>query len=161
MCCMRCTIFFLLFIILVAGCKKKRDALPPPKSSVRNIHSFIFYQADNPALSGNIIASIAHDSIIMNMPAGTNVTNLVPAILYTGAGLSPNDKQPENFTNSVQYTVTADDGSQSTYKTFIRFLSGAKDITSFIFKQSDNPVLPHDLTGVITGDSILFTITPG
>ncbi len=158
---MRRLIFFLLFTIIVAGCKKKKDVLPPPKSSVRNIHSFIFYQADNPALSGNIVASIAHDSIIMNMSAGTNVTNLVPAILYTGAGLSPNDKQPENFTNSVQYTVTADDGSQSTYKIFIRFLANAKDITSFIFKQSDNPALPHDLTGIVTGDSILFSIAPG
>ena len=158
---MRLSIFFLLFIILVAGCKKKKDEPPPPKSSLRNIHSFIFYQADNPALSGDIVASIAHDSITMNMSAGTNVTNLIPTILYTGAALSPSNKQAESFTNSVQYTVTADDGSQSTYKTFIRFLSGAKEITSFIFKQSDNQVLSHDLTGIITGDSILFTIAPG
>jgi hypothetical protein len=156
---MRRSIFFLLFIIIVAGCKKKE--VPAAKSSFRNLHSFIFYRADNPALSRDIVAGITHDSIIMDMSAGTNVTNLVPTILYSGAGLSPGNRQAESFTNSVLYTVTADDGSQSTYKTFIRFLANSKEITSFIFKQSDNPTLPHDLTGIITGDSILFTIAPG
>jgi len=156
---MRSSVFILLLFVCFSGCKKKEA--PTEKSSLRYIRSFVFYKADNPALDRDIVAKLTNDSIIIDMTKGTNVTNLVPTITYNAATLSPNTKQPQNFTNPVVYTVTADNGSQWAYKTFITFLSGSKEITSFVFKQSDNPSLSHDMTGYITGDSIVFNIAPG
>ena len=44
------------------------------------------------------------------MPYGTNVTNLVPTIIHTGASVSPLSGVGHNFTTNPQtYTVTAAD----------------------------------------------------
>jgi len=50
-------------------------------------------------------------NIALTVPPGTDVTALVPTITHTGKSISPESGVPQNFTNPVTYTVTADDES--------------------------------------------------
>ena len=50
-------------------------------------------------------------SIIVNVPTGTNITALTPTIKVSKkATVSPSSGVVQNFTNSVKYTVTAENG---------------------------------------------------
>ena len=57
----------------------------------------------------------ASKTIALTVPYGTDVTALVPTIIHTGASVSPNTGVAQNFTNPVEYTVTAADGSTQKY----------------------------------------------
>lgn len=59
---------------------------------------------------------IAGPDITLNVPAGTDVTNLVPTISVSAfATVSPLSGVAQDFTNPVTYTVTAEDGSTNVY----------------------------------------------
>ncbi len=62
-----------------------------------------------------VAGSIVGTDISLNLPVGTGVTALTPAISFTGASISPTSGTPQNFTDPVTYTVTAEDGSQQPY----------------------------------------------
>ena len=56
------------------------------------------------------------NTITITMPRGTDVTKLTPAISTNGVkSLTPGSGETVNFTNSVTYTATMDDGSTRTY----------------------------------------------
>jgi hypothetical protein len=75
---------------------------PPPTSK------------DITSLSINGVAgTISGTNIAVTVPYGTDVTALEPAITHTGANITPTGVQ--DFTNPVQYTVTAQNGSTATY----------------------------------------------
>jgi outer membrane protein assembly factor BamB len=154
---MRLTIF-LLAVIVISSCRKK-DL--PMKSSYRNISSFVLKQSDDPTLFADVVGVISHDTIFIGLSKSINASNLVPTVTYAGASLSPSSKTPQDLSKSVLYTVTAEDGSATTYRTISTFLSGTKAITSFIFKKENNPDLANDIPGVIAGDSIIANIPPG
>jgi len=59
---------------------------------------------------------ITGTNIAITVPYGTNVTALAPTgINITGASVTPASGVPQDFTNPVIYTVTADDGSTRNY----------------------------------------------
>jgi len=62
-----------------------------------------------------VVGTINGTNITVLVPLGTNVTALVPTITHTGVSISPNSGVAQNFTNSIVYTVTADDTSTKTY----------------------------------------------
>ncbi|NLX63452.1 MAG: carbohydrate-binding domain-containing protein, partial [Clostridiaceae bacterium] len=68
-------------------------------------------------LTPNVIGTVneAGKTISLTVPYGTNVTSLVPTITHTGASISPNTNVPQNFTNPVEYTVTAADSTTQKY----------------------------------------------
>ncbi|MCX6717551.1 MAG: hypothetical protein NTU76_02655, partial [Candidatus Taylorbacteria bacterium] len=54
--------------------------------------------------------------ISVKVPSGTKVTSLTPTIIIpTGATISPASGVPQDFTNPVDYVVTAQNGSKVTY----------------------------------------------
>lgn len=65
----------------------------------------------------NVIGTIneVDKTISLAVPYGTNVTNLVPTIIHTGASVSPNSGVAQDFTSPVTYTVTAEDDTTQTY----------------------------------------------
>ena len=80
-------------------------------SSVKAITAFGF---TNPAVTG-VINESTH-SIVLTVLFGTNITNLVPTIVVSSrARISPNSGIAQNFTNSIIYTVTAENNSTQTY----------------------------------------------
>ena len=158
---MRVTIFFLLSVLIINGCRKKDVPPHPPKSSAKAILTFTFLKANNPSLSQDYPALITHDTILITISAAINLTILLASVSYSGASISPQTLVPQNFTNSILYTVTAEDGSTSTYKTIFHILSDSSSITSFVFKKTNNPALTADLAGVITGNSISVSTPRG
>lgn len=60
-----------------------------------------------------------------------------------------------NFTNPLVYAVTAEDGSSRNYTVTAAVLPADwKEITSFIFRKSENESLSADVTGDIKGETI-------
>ena len=56
------------------------------------------------------------NTITITMPRGTDVTKLTPVIATNGVkSLTPGSGETVNFTNSVNYTATMEDGSTKTY----------------------------------------------
>jgi hypothetical protein len=81
---------------------------------------------------GEIEGIINGQAIIIAVPYGTNITDLSPVIMFTGAAVSPASETAQDFTNPVRYQVTADDGSVRDYTVTVRYaLSDAKAIISF------------------------------
>jgi len=71
-----------------------------------NANSIITF--DVPTQSSSTVGA---NNVLINMPCGTDVTNLIPNItISAGATISPASGVAQDFTNPVTYTVTAEDG---------------------------------------------------
>lgn len=116
---------FLFTCMLAAGCKKKEKIPPPPApSSGKEITSFIFKQADNAAfINADVTGTFTADTILLVVPAETDITALKPAVSFTGKSVSPADGAVQNFSAPVTYTVTAEDGSTKKYVVAVNFRS--------------------------------------
>ena len=69
---------------------------------------------------------------------------------------------PNNFTSTVTYVVTAADMSTKTYTVTVTIAAGsAKDITSFQFLSSVNPMMGRDVICTINGTAIACTLPNG
>lgn len=93
-------------------------------SSAKEIVSFTI-----PGQIGNTNIDQQNNSITVFMPSGTNLTSLTPTIIITGVSVSPSSGVPQNFTNPVQYTVTAADNSTRTYTAQVQITSTNNDAT--------------------------------
>lgn len=98
-------------------------------------------------------------TIAVTVPYGTNVTALVATYATTGALVSVGTTTQENgstandFTNPVDYTVTAADGSMTTYTVTVTIASGsAKEFTSFLFTSPS-------ATGIINESAKTIAVT--
>lgn len=130
-------------IMCVAVACKKDEPTPTPitppvvttKSSAKDITKFSF-AALSPAVDATIDASTK--SITATVPAGTDVTKLVPTITISDkATVSPATGVVQDFSKEVSYTVTAEDASTAVWKVKIDIevlnvlndilLTGAKD----------------------------------
>ena len=70
---------------------------------------------------GSISATISGTSITLNVPFGTDVTALKPSIEVSPfATVSPQSDTAQDFTNPVQYTVTAQNKSQQVYTVTVK-----------------------------------------
>ncbi len=66
-------------------------------------------------------------TIKIRMPAQTNITNLTPIISFIGSSLVPPSGQAQDFSNPVQYTVTAYDNSTVTYTASVELIEYQSD----------------------------------
>ncbi len=132
---------------------------PAPKSSEKEILSFSFNN-----FSPIVFAKINGSLITATVPFGTNRTNLIAtftvspkAIVKVGqitqvSGITSND-----FTITMKYSVTAEDGTSQDYTLTVieapASKSSEKSITSFSF-EGLNPIV----IGTISGTNITATI---
>lgn len=73
-----------------------------------------FHLLLNPEVAG--VVDQTGYNITINVPFGTDVKNLTPAIIFSpGATVTPASNVSQNFTNPVVYRVVAQDGSVQTY----------------------------------------------
>jgi hypothetical protein len=89
-----------------------------------------------PGQIGSTTINETAKTIAVTVPFGTIVTALAPTITITGASVSPDTGVAQDFTNSVTYTVTAEDSSHQDYTATVTVApapSSAKDIISFGF----------------------------
>lgn len=98
---------------------------------------------------------ISGTNIEVIVPFGTNLSALVPAVQHNGASISPASGAVQNFAAAVPYTVTALDGSTTTYTvSVLPGLSPHKDILSFEFTTPP-------ASGTISGTAIAVTVPFG
>jgi hypothetical protein len=144
-----CLVIFSLLLFL--SCSKKQDETIG-KSSDKLILSFALNNF-SPVVTGAIDQSAK--TISFTVPFGTDVTKLTPTITVSGqAAVSPGSGVAANFTNPVQYTVTAEDGSKQVYTATAQIgKSPLKVITGFALNGL-SPVVNcaiNDSTKTITG----------
>lgn len=90
--------------------------------------------------------------ISLNVPNGTSLTNLSPIVTITGVSVTPASGVAQDFTNPVNYVVTAADGTTKTYTVTIGIVNGngTKLITSFTIL---------GVAGSITNGAMSSTVT--
>jgi len=117
-------------------------ALNPAK----NINSFSFTTGEG-VITGTDIA--------VTVPYGTVVTALIPTILLSGGTVSPLSGVAQDFSNPVEYTVTAADSSTKVYTVTVTVsLNTEANILSF---DSTTP----STIGNISGNTITLTVPFG
>ncbi len=101
------------------------------RSSKKSITSFSFINLSD--TDGDIDED--ERTIAVTVPHGTNLSSLVPRIVHDGVAISPDSSTARNFRNSVNYRVTAEDGTTQTYSVTATVAppAYAKAITSFTF----------------------------
>ncbi len=112
-------------------------------------------------LTPNVIGTVneASKTIALTVPYGTDVTKLVPMIIHTGASVSPNTEVAQDFTNPVEYTVTAADSTTQKYTVTVSVVAdSAKAITAFDFSK-----LTPNVIGIVneTSKTIALTVPYG
>lgn len=125
------------------------------KSSAKEITAFSFV---NPAVK----AQITGNNIFVTLPYGTDLTKLLADFqLSDKATVTVNGIEQvsgttvNNFSNSLVYVVTAEDGTTQSYTVFVSLAkNNAKEITSYLFT---NPVA----NGVIKGNTISLQVPAG
>lgn len=102
-----------------------------------------------------------NQEITVIMPVGTSVTNIAPdsiLISSTASGVSPAVGEPKDFTNPVQYTVTAEDGtSQYSYLVEVQFNVGIDELMAQEIKVFPNPA--NDILNIEL-EQIMMSKTP-
>jgi len=104
----------------------------------KKIISFSFTSL-SPAVVGVIDESAK--TIKAEVPAGTDVTALTPTLIVsTDATVAPGSGVANNFTNPVQYTVTAADGSTAVYAVTVTVKSGGGEQPSGTPQELTSPI---------------------
>jgi len=123
------------------------------RSTDKDFLSFVFKASDNPdALSVDIAGNITQDSVYLYVPAGTDISDLIPTFSISGvkaevseiaqtSGSTHNDYS----SGSVIYTVTAQDGSTKDYTVIVDVLPDtppAADAVRIIASDPDGTITP-------------------
>lgn len=158
------TIFasFALLLILVSSCDSGND---PNLSSAKQMKNFVISNL-NPQVSG--VIDEMKKTVIVNVPFNTDLTTLVPVIeISAKAVVSPASATARDFTNPVQYTVTAEDESMAVYTvTVIQQAASAETLSGTMSANRTLPDLGLPVDYVIDGilyveGNALLTIEPG
>lgn len=99
--------------MFIVSCERDQSTDPPPTPDIRKeITKFSLKRADGSVfLASEVSVVLRNDSIFMTLPAGTDLSRLIPEITIEGKSVSPASGTMQNFTVPVIYTVTAADGS--------------------------------------------------
>ena len=117
------------------------------KDDAKQITAFSFT-----SLSAVGIINESAKTINIDVPVGTNVTKLAPSISVSEkATVNPASGVAQNFTNPVFYTVTAEDGSTTTYTVIVAIGSPSQKQITMTVKQN-NVALEIAYTGTMTID---------
>lgn len=82
------------------------------QGTTKAITAFDFEELDPPVI-GDI--NEAEKTITLEVPYGTDTGALVPTITHTGESISPESGVAQDFSEPVDYTVTAEDSSTAVY----------------------------------------------
>lgn len=91
-------------------------------------------------------------TITVTLPEGEDVSSVTPYIVWSGTAITPDVTAPQDFTQTIAYTVTASNGSTKTYTIVLDFVTYDSAIQTLTLKMGDM-TLPYevdDTRGVIT-----------
>src|SRR3954468_12487517 len=125
----------LIAALFVSACGDNwlpEDMVPDPGDSAKEITRFTINGVDG---------TITGTSIALTLPFGTDLTNLSPTIVHTGAAVTPASGVARDFSATVNYTVIAIDGSTQGYTVAVTTAaSSSKDITRFTLLNVDGTI---------------------
>ncbi|WP_405248347.1 DUF5018 domain-containing protein [Cellulophaga sp. Asnod2-G02] len=155
----------LLFLVLTSCKKEDTIASEIKQSSEKMILSFSFLVADNPMLSNDIEATINKETktITAIFDEGTAIDVLVPTVVYSDtATIFPISKVATDFSNSVEYAVTAEDGTESLYTTTCTVLEKtciglALKTSGPIVVTEDNQIIKDLFITATSSDAVAIT----
>lgn len=122
--------FLLLLAVAVSACRKEESVLSA------DIVNFYLKQSDNPSLIANAEGVIGRDTIIIMLPSGTNLQNLIPSIeVSENATVTPATGEKQDFSQPITYTVTS--GSDIKSYVVVCRLSDSVGLSSFKINGAD------------------------
>ncbi|UOB19187.1 leucine-rich repeat domain-containing protein [Abyssalbus ytuae] len=117
-------------------------------NNATQITGFVFKEGDNKALNEDVTAEIDHDNhtIIASIPASIDVTSLTPSI-EVSEGAAVSSSGPQECSNEIIYTVTAQDDTQVAYTFTFKFTATTeKEVLIAIYKSNPCNTLGWDIT---------------
>ena len=141
----------------------------PALSSNAEIVSFIFARANNPAianangiggdLSGNPATEGDVATVTVTYPFNSlteeNLRSLKPVILVSeGARISPASGVAQDFTNPVDYTVTAQDGSRKVWTVSVTERSASERSITYNLDGGEMKVTPPNVYNIEVGATL-------
>ncbi|WP_025742030.1 BspA family leucine-rich repeat surface protein [Aquimarina pacifica] len=81
---------------------------------------------------GDRTATIENNEVNIEVLVGTDITKLIPTIDYMGAFISPAINTPQDFSEPVTYTITAENGDTQEFTVTITFTDQTIAGTEFI-----------------------------
>ncbi|APQ16010.1 hypothetical protein A9200_16250 [Maribacter hydrothermalis] len=147
----------LLFIMIgITSCSKKDDSVnktivtntPEEELALSNekqITSFVFLLTNNP-IEVNIVATIDEENktITAAFPPGTDITGLLPEVKISELAIVDRDTA-QDFTEPLEYKVTAEDGSTAIYNVTITALLTQRQILQAILDANPQNTITWDL----------------
>lgn len=147
-------------VSLITGCSKddvaeviqETPTTPTPTTPLSSSKAITAFSFTSPAAAGTI--NEAAHTIDITVPAGTNVTTLIATFTSTGASAKVgtlaqvSGTTPNNFTTSVTYTVTAQDGSTQNYVVAVTVASPYVTIPDTNFRNYLKGKIPSAFGGV-------------
>lgn len=107
--------------LLVVSCSKENP------SSEKLFLTFGFTKADNPTMEGDVSATISGSAISVFIPGSVDVTTLKASftnsdksVVKIGTTLQVSRQTANNFTNPLNYSVYAEDGTLSNYTVTVK-----------------------------------------
>jgi len=112
-----CQLGLVLIYVLIASCKPNTDLFIPeekaPLSQKKEITSVNF---NNQSLNtSNTDITTFTDTILITVPASTDLNDLIPVFTIQAKSISPESGKAQNFSQPVNYTLTAVDGTKKVY----------------------------------------------
>ncbi|MFC1584283.1 hypothetical protein ACFL5V_01910 [Fibrobacterota bacterium] len=144
---------------------------PESLDTSKSIIVFGFEADKNSKLSEEIMGVLEGTEIRALLPSDADLSGLTATFNITGGTVKVGDVIQESgvtendFTNSVIYTVTAEDGSSVEYTVIITLESeqvdNSREVTTFSFSAADNEGLSEDVAGIINGTGISAVLPAG
>jgi hypothetical protein len=106
---------------LQSGMNSSAETAKAAMVDAKAITSFVFEAANNSILSSDVSGTI-NDTIALAVPNGTTISSLTPTIEFDGSSVNPESGIPTDFSSSIQYIVTAIDGTTRSYTTTVTVL---------------------------------------
>lgn len=120
-----CILCFSVLLTTWSSCSKDgKDENEPPvnlRDSAKLITYFSIAKAGDVAIDlKEVGVEIKSDSILVAVPAGTDLTKITPNITFKGVILMPSATVAQDFTQPVTYTVMAEDSTTRKYVVVVK-----------------------------------------
>ena len=137
------------------------------KDTAREINTFTFYKADNAKsnLSADVSGIFNGNNITVEVPYGTTVNALKAYFEYSGDSvmvgtvLQKASENENDFSGTVKYVVTAEDGNTTDYNVDVTVLkSDARSISEFILDGEPAVIDGNTITAVFPATKVLTSL---
>ena len=135
----------------------------PPKSSQKILLTFSFLKINNPTIPSDIVGNILGNNISITVPSGLIRTNLNATFtnsdkskVYIGKVLQQSGVSVNNFTQTVNYTIIAEDSSIATYS--INLVTDTfPELDNYLTSVMANFNVPGITVAIVKNDKLVYT----